>query len=85
VIDDVLIESDAFCSLSEQTSLSSSNIATSRNLAYVIYTSGSTGTPKGVLIEHAGICAVTDFFRKHFCISENSRILHFLVTVLMVL
>jgi amino acid adenylation domain-containing protein len=72
VIDDVLTESDAFCSLSEQTPLSSSNIATSRNLAYVIYTSGSTGTPKGVLIEHRSAIWYRDSAQYHYSFPDGA-------------
>jgi amino acid adenylation domain-containing protein/non-ribosomal peptide synthase protein (TIGR01720 family) len=48
-----------------------------QNLAYVIYTSGSTGTPKGVLIQHQGLCNLTQAFVKLFGIEQNSRILQF--------
>ncbi|HEY0602653.1 MAG TPA: amino acid adenylation domain-containing protein [Herpetosiphonaceae bacterium] len=30
-----------------------------QNLAYMIYTSGSTGRPKGVLVQHQGLCNLT--------------------------
>ncbi|MEL7406243.1 MAG: amino acid adenylation domain-containing protein [Cyanobacteria bacterium J06558_2] len=49
----------------------------SHNLAYVIYTSGSTGKPKGVLIEHQGLCNLTQAQRNIFDIKSTSHVLQF--------
>ncbi len=48
-----------------------------RNLAYVIYTSGSTGRPKGALIEHKGLCNLSQEQRRSFGLSAGSRVLQF--------
>jgi amino acid adenylation domain-containing protein len=49
------------------------------NLAYVIYTSGSTGRPKGTMLQHRGLCNLTDVQRRAFDIRSRggSRILQF--------
>ncbi|MGF9819232.1 amino acid adenylation domain-containing protein [Brevibacillus agri] len=48
-----------------------------RNLAYIIYTSGTAGKPKGVLIEHQGLCNMSDQQIKAFGINQNDRVLQF--------
>ncbi|HFQ92927.1 MAG TPA: amino acid adenylation domain-containing protein, partial [Anaerolineae bacterium] len=51
---------------------------TADNLAYVIYTSGSTGQPKGAMLQHRGLCNLTDVQRRAFNIrAGESRILQF--------
>ena len=47
------------------------------NLAYVIYTSGSTGKPKGVLVEHQGLCNLSQAQIQTFNLSPCDRILQF--------
>ncbi|MDI1433382.1 non-ribosomal peptide synthetase [Polyangium sorediatum] len=46
-------------------------------LAYVIYTSGSTGRPKGVLLEHGGLCNVTEAQAQMFELGPGDRMLQF--------
>jgi len=52
-------------------------IATDQNLAYVIYTSGSSGKPKGVLIQHGGLCNLTETMAQDFRYKPDSRVLQF--------
>jgi amino acid adenylation domain-containing protein len=53
------------------------NTATPDQLAYIIYTSGSTGRSKGVLIEHRGLCNLSQTQIRHFAITPADRILQF--------
>jgi len=53
------------------------NKATPGNLAYVIYTSGSTGRPKGVMIEHQGLCNLSETQIHTFGLHSKNRILQF--------
>ena len=48
-----------------------------RNLVYVIYTSGSTGNPKGVLVEHKGLCNLSEAQVIAFGVSPDSCVLQF--------
>ncbi|RCX18353.1 amino acid adenylation domain-containing protein [Anaerobacterium chartisolvens] len=48
-----------------------------QNLAYIIYTSGSTGKPKGVMVEHKGLCNLTEAQIREFNLSPSSRVLQF--------
>ncbi|WP_459583150.1 amino acid adenylation domain-containing protein, partial [Dickeya oryzae] len=50
---------------------------TPRHLAYVIYTSGSTGQPKGVLVEHRGLCNLSQAQIRLFNAGAGSRVLQF--------
>ncbi len=47
------------------------------NLAYVIYTSGSTGKAKGVLVQHQGLCNLTQTVQQRFNVTSESKILQF--------
>ncbi len=51
--------------------------ATADNLVYIIYTSGSTGKPKGALVQHRGLCNLTEAQLKSFDIDSDSRTLQF--------
>ncbi|GAB7263189.1 hypothetical protein DaDZ19_48610 [Dickeya ananatis] len=50
---------------------------TPHHLAYVIYTSGSTGQPKGVLVEHRGLCNLSQAQIRLFNAGAGSRVLQF--------
>ena len=60
-----------------QTEKNPTSSVTADNLAYVIYTSGSTGKPKGVLIEHRGLCNLSEAQIQTFNLSPSNRILQF--------
>ncbi|WP_176560096.1 non-ribosomal peptide synthase/polyketide synthase [Brevibacillus dissolubilis] len=45
------------------------------DMAYVIYTSGTTGKPKGVMVEHHGIPNLISYFRNHYGVNEQDRVL----------
>ena len=47
------------------------------NLAYIIYTSGSTGKPKGVLIEHRGLCNMSEMQIRTFGLESKDRVFQF--------
>ena len=47
------------------------------NLAYVIYTSGSTGRPKGVLVQHRGLCNMSEEQAHAFGVLPSGRVLQF--------
>ncbi|MDU1848578.1 MAG: amino acid adenylation domain-containing protein, partial [Niallia nealsonii] len=51
-------------------------VNTSHDLAYLIYTSGSTGKPKGVMIEHEGVCNLSQTMGE-FGVYKDSRVLQF--------
>ncbi|MBR3020131.1 MAG: AMP-binding protein, partial [Clostridia bacterium] len=48
--------------------------ATPESLAYMIYTSGTTGQPKGVVIQQKALSNLVQFIRKHWRLTEESRI-----------
>ncbi|HZJ71508.1 MAG TPA: amino acid adenylation domain-containing protein, partial [Planctomycetota bacterium] len=52
-------------------------VATPSSLAYAIYTSGSTGTPKCALLEHRGLCSLSEAQRRLFGVGQHSRVLQF--------
>jgi amino acid adenylation domain-containing protein len=52
-------------------------VATPSSLAYAIYTSGSTGTPKCALLEHRGLCSLSEAQRRLFGVGPHSRVLQF--------
>jgi len=47
------------------------------HLANVIYTSGSTGKPKGVMVEHSGLCNLSQAQIQTFGLHSQSHILQF--------
>jgi amino acid adenylation domain-containing protein len=67
-------EADAITQQSKENPISS---VTPKNLAYVIYTSGSTGKPKGVLVQHQGLCNLSEAQIQTFNLSPWNRILQF--------
>ncbi|MBD2016401.1 amino acid adenylation domain-containing protein [Microcoleus sp. FACHB-53] len=69
-------EADAIASQNKENPISSVSV-TPENLAYVIYTSGSTGKPKGVLIEHRGLCNLSEAQIQTFNLQPSNRILQF--------
>ncbi|HZN07516.1 MAG TPA: amino acid adenylation domain-containing protein, partial [Pyrinomonadaceae bacterium] len=50
---------------------------TAGNLAYIIYTSGSTGKPKGALVQHRGLCNLTEAQLRAFDLGPDARTLQF--------
>ncbi|MBD1808186.1 amino acid adenylation domain-containing protein [Microcoleus sp. FACHB-SPT15] len=67
-------EADAITQQSQENPISS---VTPNNLAYVIYTSGSTGKPKGVLVQHQGLCNLSQAQIQTLNLSTCNRILQF--------
>jgi amino acid adenylation domain-containing protein len=63
--------------IARQSTGNPSSGVTADNLVYIIYTSGSTGKPKGVLVQHGGLCNLTEAQLKTFDIQPNSRTLQF--------
>jgi amino acid adenylation domain-containing protein len=63
--------------IAQQSLVNPSGGATADNLVYIIYTSGSTGKPKGVLVQHRGLCNLTEAQLRTFSIQPNARMLQF--------
>ena len=51
--------------------------ADAQNLAYIIYTSGSTGKPKGTMLQHRGLCNLTQSLAQKYRVTQESRNLQF--------
>ncbi len=63
--------------LKKQSAENPPNVTDAQNLAYIIYTSGSTGKPKGTMLQHRGLCNLTNALAKQYRVSEESRNLQF--------
>jgi len=63
--------------IAQQPETNPTSDTTPGSLAYTIYTSGSTGTPKGVLVEHRGLCNLSEGQRRIFGATPESRHLQF--------
>ena len=63
--------------IARQSTANPSSGVTPDNLVYMIYTSGSTGKPKGVLVQHRGLCNLTEAQVASFDLHANARMLQF--------
>ncbi|HEX2268538.1 MAG TPA: amino acid adenylation domain-containing protein [Pyrinomonadaceae bacterium] len=63
--------------IARQKTANPSSGVTPGNLAYIIYTSGSTGKPKGALVQHRGLCNLTEAQLKAFDLGPDARTLQF--------
>ena len=63
--------------IGRQSTENPSSGVTADNLVYIIYTSGSTGNPKGVLVQHRGLCNLTEAQVKAFDTHPDARMLQF--------